>query len=231
MKAFHSFTVLIIVSFIFAACKKDSTSTGGNGSDIFSTCRLTERTDSTQNKTEYQYDSKGRLAYRIYINSVGDTTGIDTFNYVGSTMVGRAGTFDLNSNGDAIKMHYDPIILDLTYNDQGQLTSIADVTNGFHSTYTWKDGNMVTETATSTTTVTIENTYYMDKVNIFALTDRLQSFTGAQNKNLLKSVKETNGRNVTVTNYTYEFDAQGKVTRRICDGANPVNYTCKWNCR
>lgn len=112
----------------------------------------------------------------------------------------------------------------------------------FIHTYSWKAGNLVKTVGvndkTKDTISVFESTYYEDKPNVLANHEKLQTFTGTQSRNL---VKTTIGifegySNKQIQNYVYEFGADGKLSKVMMSGKSLMggdmmrNESYKWNC-
>ncbi len=131
-------------------------------------------------------------------------------------------TYLLNSQG----LITSPVNTNTTYvyNTEGYLTEITENLSGIgtrKTTNTIVDGNLVKkEIADPTSQLTTGYTYDVSKVNL----PNKRIFEGKQSRNLpLKSVQNFITTNVTnpplktnfTTTYTYTFDEQGRVKRRV----------------
>jgi hypothetical protein len=101
-----------------------------------------------------------------------------------------------------------------------------------NTTYTYVSGNLDKVTVESSNTsniTTVSFTYYPDKPNVFDNDVFGESFRGVGSKNLVKSrTVESNGVTGT-TEYSYDFDLQGRVVKvRTTINGNPqpdVSYS------
>lgn len=119
------------------------------------------------------------------------------------------------------------------YNGKGELSmNISTPVTGTSdtTTYSYSDGNVTVSTNKGKNTL---YSHYTDKA--FADGDLLKLLqilnTGAlavENKNLLKSVISPEG---SVTDFTYQQDNMGKITRLTLSGAANKNYSYTYDCK
>lgn len=159
-------------------------------------------TNGTPVTYTYTYNADGKLASELTdVNS-----GVN-YAYSGNKIT----TTDLN--GDTLLVY--------TTNTEGYVVIGVDPANTYVYEYnddwnminnngnvaTWGDGNRLT--ANNGVNV---YTYYTDKTNTVGNENKGQKYFGVDSKNLVKSLAFSN---FSTTNYTYEFDAQNRVTKRL----------------
>ena len=165
--------------------------------------------DSNEKET-YEYDSNGYNKSRI---SEGDT-GVHTLTYTVSdlnyvTIISEEKSKTLNST---------------TVKEFKNSTLLTNLGNRFAPENKMKS-------AVTDYTVKSEYLFYKDKINTIDYENWGISFFGRQNKNPIKQSTSTTlngGSNIEFTdirNYTYEYDAKGKITKKIADDGNYSVYT------
>ena len=144
------------------------------------------------------------------------------YNSTGAEVSSTPFLFEYDVNGYQVKKSYDNYVYSST------------VVNG----------NTIKLLKTNTSTGVVNTTdyeYFLDKKNLFNLNFLEQwwfdnvtndkSLMGTKNENLLKKATTTAGANTTVTEFTYTFDASGKVTdmsyTTTVNGGTPVTNSFK----
>lgn len=174
--------------------------------------------------SNYTYDSEGRLTevidddgYRTTVSYSSTTMTVTNYDSTGTNV---ADTYDypLNAQGFVTSAFGS----DLSFNSDGYLIGSTE-SNGAMTTNTYVDGNLTESTHTdSAYTSTSTYTYLTDKLE---LRDRgLKALYGESSKNLVSMINETNSNSSSTysTNYTYEYDSKGRVTKetRSANGQN-----------
>ena len=235
MKQFIYFA--LCATTFFAACEKDNTTTTDTPITAKS-CKVTT-VEAGDERQKISYDSNNRIniVEVSYIhNNYVDRNIVYTYT---SDKIKRSdydSFFLLNSQGYPLQTtpnfypHYD-----YEYNADGYLTKMIKTTRSFSTfivvptTYTYANGNRISET---TNTITTNYEYYTDKSNDLLPTlirdaGNLAIQFGKNNKNLLKK-STTNG--VTDFQYTYNYNSDGLVSTLIDSSTSEVLkffYTCK----
>jgi hypothetical protein len=224
-----------IFSAIIASCKKDETPK--------QTCRIITATrdisgmNSTFNLT---YNSEGKLS------SVTEGKKTSVYVYGGNTVIVNTtsdGLFyskriiTLNTNGLASNSRTENDITgadwdnsSYEYNGTEILKTTYTVSAGGAptiETYKWNGGNIVSLTSGSTT-YTLE--YFTDKPSqpgdYFYFTELISGYYILKAKNALKSIIT----GADITNFDYNFDADGKITSFICTGGSSYTQTYQYQC-
>lgn len=181
-----------------AACKKDEAAAG-------TAMVKTMTEDSTT--TTYTYDADNRIIKSQSTN--GHTANVTyTNNTVTITSTNGVNTYQLNSNGQATSATVNGNITNFVYNTDGKL--IREVGSDTIA-YVWTNGNM-TQLQTSFGAV-LNHTYYNTGANTLTNANFGMAYINSSSANLLKS---TCGATCDITTeYTYEFDAAGRVAKRV----------------
>jgi YD repeat-containing protein len=246
----QSLFLLVAAFFLVAACKKDETSSPTNNVPAEVSCLLTTMATNTGNVTSYYYDAQNRIVRTAAIGSGLSDSIIATYTYEGNVVTSRTPgavevvqKFFLNAAGFADSAvisvgAFGDIIMVRKYNDANQATELIMVgeiggTEYDQESYMeYTNGNLTKQTTIDnikslSTISTME--YYMDKPNKVKELEERNNFTNA-NANLLKKVSNDDG---TYTNYTYEFDTDGKVVKMMTvtdtnvESWNTYTWTCK----
>jgi YD repeat-containing protein len=221
-------TILFLSTLVlsFTACKKDETTPNTNNNNTGTpTCRVKTSLLNDGTLTTYYYDAQGRVTK--YTENDGTDSSETTYTYLGNkvTMDDGSGSEQyayLNSFGLADSLIYRfPPLLDVInivkYNSSGLPIEYAASGTVFGTeiqqviTMEYVNGNISKMTSNDGKTETITDyTYFMDKVN------KLKSFEQAtqfmyDNVNMVKSMISDDN---TSLNYVYEFDSEGKVTKK-----------------
>ena len=185
----------------------------------------------------YEYDAQGRISK--YTSNKGGEQVTYEFSYPQGKIVINDGKKDLvyplDNKGYLKKIDSDSY---LTYDEKGQLSKIDD------NSFIWKDGNLITETHTSTSWGGAEETsemkfsyYSNENKNRFFIfnneeRDEIDVYTtyfdllnaipvGVPTKNLLESIsksytyKKENASYATLIKFTYAYDKDGYVSRIV----------------
>ena len=182
----------------------------------------------------YEYDAQGRISK--YTSNKGDEQVTYEFSYPQGKIIANSGKqnfeFPLDNKGYLRKIDSDSY---LTYDEKGQLSKIDD------SKFIWKDGNLITETHTSSGQEEIQGmkfSYYPNenKNRFFIFNgerkDEIDVYTtyfyllnalpvGVPTKNLLESIyhsytdEEEKVSYATLIKFTYAYDKDGYVSRII----------------
>jgi hypothetical protein len=230
---------LLIMAVVFAAiiasCKKDEAPK--------QTCRIITATQviSGMNSTfNLTYNSEGKLS------SVTEGKQTSVYVYGGNTVIVNTtsdGLFyskriiTLNTNGLASNSKTENDItgsdwdnISYEYNGTEIIKSTFTVSAGGAptiETYKWSGGNMVSLTSGSTSTI-LE--YFTDKPSqsgdYFYFTQLIAGYNVLKAKNALKSISTGSD----ITNFDYNFDADGKITSFVCTGGSSYTQTYQYQC-
>jgi YD repeat-containing protein len=251
-------SLIILVAATWAllptACKKESTSKTDNGSGNATTCLVTSLDGGAVN-----YDAQNR------ITSFSTDGQSASYTYNGSKVViaisgdsmNATAEFNLNSMNYPATGKISTVVSGLpitinytyTYNADGRCTKAKQSLAFFGqemvtvTDYEYTNGNLTKETsydeATPEEKDVIAYTYLSDKTDSRALSMSkvfIADFQGKGSTNLIKnSTSTTFDGTVTIINYTYEYDASGKVTKETqtdsdsgeINGLSTYGYTCK----
>jgi len=219
--------VIISGVLFFTACSKDDSiknilkeETAGQaaqkGKPISQLTRIKTRTLGL-NITTFTYDASGRATG--YTGSSFLTYDYPDASHVIETPQWSPVTnYDLNNKGLAVKATDGNSSNIFTYNAKKQVESDFYESNGVtgNITYIYVNGNldkMTIESSNTSAITTASFTYYLDKPNVLDNDVFGESFRGAGSKNLVKSrTAESNGVTGT-TDYSYDFDLQGRVVK------------------
>ena len=182
----------------------------------------------------YEYDAQGRISK--FTSDKGGEQVTYEFSYPQGKIIANSGKqnfeFPLDNKGYLRKIDSDSY---LTYDEKGQLSKIDD------SKFIWKDGNLITETHTSSGQEEIQGmkfSYYPNEnKNLFFIfngerKDEIDVYTtyfyllnalpvGVPTKNLLESIyhsytdEEEKVSYATLIKFTYAYDKDGYVSRII----------------
>ncbi|HEX2631136.1 MAG TPA: hypothetical protein VHM26_19110 [Chitinophagaceae bacterium] len=221
----HSFSLLLIAFVILAgSCSKnnDSPAPGNTGSN---SARVKTYVGSWSQQS-YEYDSKGRIVKESWATGEhedyvwnNDNT-ITRTEYASDNSVVSVGTFELNADGLITKKTYsnnDEVVV-YFYNPDKTIAKRTNTNNGNTGVidYFYTNGNFDSSrySYNGTWNSTYTATYY-DKTDVLSDENFGFVFYGKSNKKLIKSEKTHYSNNVDIMwNYTYEFDGQGRVTKR-----------------
>jgi hypothetical protein len=228
--------IAVLFTVAFVSCKKD---------DVLKTsCKIitvTQVPAGMSSMYNLTYNSEGKLS------TVTDNKLSSVFVYSGNTIVvnttSSGGFFyskriiTLNTNGlasnsrtenDLTGDNWDNVTYE--YNGTEVIKSTSTSSGGgapYVETYIWSDGNMVSLTTGSTTT-TLE--YFTDKPtqdgDYFNITQLIAGYHVLKGKNALKSI--SNGSDI--TNFDYNFDADGKITSFVSTGSSTYTQTYQYQC-
>ena len=236
MKKIANQIPLIMVSILFfTACKKseilqsptEEIATASNSKKPqTAVSKIKTRTHGNGTSTlTYIYDGNGRVMqfsgpesttflFQNEMDTVFVTMFLETGPQVGDFL------YPINSKGLATKMDLGVTENIYTYNAKKNL--IEDKTmvgNDVHlMTHDYAGGNLA-ETKYTVNGIlkwTKTYTYYTDKLNSIGNEAFGQSYLGVDSKNLVKSLTFNSVANgITTTNYSYEFDPQGRVSKQM----------------
>ncbi len=210
----------LLTLLIFSSCKKDNSVSNGNGNGNSTTTKVVSSiiTDNsngssiTEYKT-YQYDAQGRVTYangEIYE---------ENYSYSGNSVVRiklphilgysyDTTTFNLNTQGLAVSDSKGGIY---TYDGNGYLLRAInyDPALGQMDTtvYVMSNSNIISSNVLNISNTLITYSFSQQKDN----RDFGLKFLGKHNTNLISSSTQGNINN----NYTYQTDAQGRVTTEL----------------
>lgn len=212
------FSVLAFIT----SCKKNDSSGTTNliRTCTFPPCMLCYTPSSLSYTVAYDYDNLGR---RVRTSQTGN---VNIIYLPGMVIIQNRDTLFLNNQG--LEMRESQSFDQYIYDSSGFLIedsiplvagrgSIVNYTIANGNTVAaitryWEQGVLTTDTMTYTFYPTIDNRNWGFP------------FAGKQNTNLIKTQTESRDGSVNVSNYTYMFDAQGRVTKQI-DGSNVYSYT------
>jgi hypothetical protein len=235
------FCALLILCSTFSSCKKDN--------DKKAACKIVTVTQTSSGSTgiiNITYNNDGKISTVNTSSSSGTSSKV--FTYSGNTIniVSTNGpstsrdSVTLNANGRASNIRSFNDMTGTTWSNQSfeyngnELLKVhqTDNTSSTPETTvaTYTNGNLVTLTSPSSTT-TIE--YFTDKNtqpgDYLELAYLINYGVGLfPHKNLLKTIDGGGG---SVTNFNYEFDADGKITKVTATGGGSITtltyqYTC-----
>ena len=231
------FFFLLVSATLFACSKNtDGVANPGTPGDVSYQIKKSSYNTGT---TTYTYDASGRIKTKTYLG--GERS---EFEYQAGKVLEKeydaAGilkvtyTYELNSNGIVEKETrsdmpgFSEIRL---YNSDKQMVKFTIVENGGTSTgdYFYSNGNCDSARFSSNGiwNTTIKNTYYTDKANVLGFESSGQFFWGKKSKNLIKSEQYffSNGSVGEKENYSYEYDAKGRVTKFTSEADNDLYIT------
>lgn len=209
MKA-HTFTLILFSAvLLITGCKKEDIG------DPFPKIRT--RVDDLGYTYTYTYRGDGKLLKMYgsdgYKSEYTYAKGVVTIN----NMAGEDNVstpyikLELNDKGLVTKETFDSAYTILhEYNGDNKLQ--RSVYPNRIEEITWIDGNIVRSESDG---ILLDYTYYTDNANM--LSDRVYGFDffGNDSKNLLKSTTVTANGETYTSNYTYEFDSKGRITKKI----------------
>jgi hypothetical protein len=243
--------LFVLLAFIFvAACKKEETPEDPIITPAEVSCYLTSMATNAGNVTNYYYDAQNRI-YKTATFASGQTDSIITnYTYGDKVVITRtSGTIEivqtnfLNANGfaDSAVMafgSFGELFLVRKFNSSNQVTEIklygeiggSEYDQEVYMEYT--NGNMSKQTAIDnvkslSTVSTME--YYLDKPNKAKKFEERSNFINS-NANLIKKTTTDGG---TFTNYTYELDSEGKMTKMMMVNEQNVETWSSyvWKCK
>jgi hypothetical protein len=228
------------------SCKKDKTEEP-TPTPSATVCLITKEANDDGSYTNNTYNSNNQIIASNSYNASDSSSEDLTWTYVGNkvTVTGGMGgavqNLYLNSKGliDSGRVSLSglaELYIQITYNAAGE--PITEATSGeifgnpFEQTTTieFTNGNRTKETLDDGTTTDVTTyEYYTDKLNLSAKSEEAATLMHS-NKNLLKRMTNSDG---SYTAYTYEFDANGKVTKQTETSSTAdvivTNYTWKCN--
>lgn len=221
----HSLFLLVAAAGLLVSCSKNKNDSPGNPST--GSIKMKTYTGDYGTQT-YTYDSKGRLVLLTYADGAkseydySNPDKIINHYYFSDGSLEGTGEYDLNPDGLIIKRVYSdgpPNVYTTEYDAKrnvikevatsGGNTSVSDYfyTNGNLDSMRYKwNGNYGH---------TIIYTYYTDKADVLNSDTYGRGYDGYYGKHLLKKeeTRYSNG-DVSIWDYTYEFDGKGRVTKR-----------------
>lgn len=225
------------------ACKKSEDEKPSGGGSSTSSCLVNKITDGSGGTDQYYYDSQDRVTKVVSTDSSGSKD--QTYTYSGNLVTvddGNGSTikYYLNNKGLADSAVYTLSVLgeirmQNEYNSVGQPVK-STVFGQFFGTeinqisyYELTNGNITKIRVVQDTAQSVTNmTYYTDKTNHAKRTEELSGFMYTS-PNLIKSVTDSDGN---ITNYTYEYDSNGKHTKQTYDdGIEVVSSVFDWLCK
>lgn len=238
------------------ACKKESTSTTDNSGGGTKTCLLDsvdggKVTWDANNRATQLVAPEGLVINFTYNgNKVNYTIDSDSFDYAVEVTLNGSNYPSTAKANFSIQGFPGTLTVDYTYNAEGQLirqkqtVNVLVINQVTITDYEYANGNMVKSIAYSedepdAKTVT-EYTYYTDKsdsrnASLSKIYVEGLGIAGIGSKNLIKkSIETAPDADPVTTNYTYTFDADGKVLSEITTDEDSgdqsiatYTYTCK----
>ena len=242
MKTLNKIIAIILITFS-TSCSKDEPQTIAQPEPVVVVPKVKTFTIGTSLYT-HTYDTQGRLLARIssdgYKNEYTYTSNTVTNKYYESNVQTSTYIYDLNADGLKIKSlrtfpsagNYQTVY---TYNANKQLVTLVNSNSLDTKTstktffYTAKDLEHTEETFSyNTNNWKFYYTYFIDKTNTF----------GNKNQGYLFDIEEESQHpiktltavfsptNTQVDSYTYEYDAQGRISKRIINNVpqNDIIY-------
>jgi hypothetical protein len=230
------FLMAVIITAVLASCKKDSTPDP--------ICRIititTVSSGATTATNSFTYNSDGK------ISTSSDGTSIVTFVYSGSTEIStttKGGVFvskniaTLNANGQTSNFRTETDALGTKWNNEAFEYNGTDIIKSTYTssaggatsinTLTWNGGNLVSASDGSTTT-TVE--YYPDiqaqTGDYFDIAQIEAGYRIYKTKNAVKSISSGS----TISNFSYSFDAGGKIISMIITSTSAITYNYQYQC-
>ena len=202
----------------------------------------------------YSYDSKGRVSeillalYGKYEYAYADTGIVISFYDTTGAYKGKQ-VYKLGSKGLAVSTYSSFSTSDqttYTYTPSGQLSTASTVrtltgqpTRRWDYFYYYTNNNLDSELISYNNGSTVTNSvyayydqYYTDKTNTLGNANYGQAFLGASSKNPVSAARDIGSDsqgNMPQTNYSYEYDAQGNITKVLHTWGSssfaPISYT------
>jgi hypothetical protein len=235
-KIFTGASTFLFGLLLFSSCSKtDLTNSSPAEESVQANAKPPAETSTIRVKTKsmgndirtYTYDASGRslgstsIVFNSIVYEYPDASHINyTLKYPGGTIASLV-VFDLNNKGLVAKANASTLQGFYTYNNKKQLIKHevnfdnGDVAVG---TFTYAGGNLDKVVSVYNGALSWSKTfsYYGNLDNVLGNEEIGESFLGADNKNLLKSsVFTIAGGSTTTENYSYEFDAQGRVSKTM----------------
>ena len=236
MKNFLTAFIIIPGLLFFVACKKDNSALAPQSEKLV-TQKVNKPSAPTRVKTEISNYASKTYYYNADLNSLGYTGSLSaTYSYPDALHIIEAGTavlethYDLNKKGlieKGINTNSDIYYL---YNSKNQLTErFIQGHDGDIDVliYIYKDGNLDSLKSFAGDILSSYQTftYYTDKPNVLNNETFGEAFRGAESKNLLKSSTFHGFNDTQVRDYSYSFDALGRVTTK----SNTINGNPEFN--
>ncbi len=228
--------IAVIINAVSISCKKDSTPAP--------VCRIititTVSSGATTATNNFTYNSDGK------ISTSSDGTYSTTFVYSGNTEIStttKEGVFHtkniatINADGLTTNFRTETNASGTNWYNQAYEYSGTEVIKSTYTTsagvtpsiitLTWNGGNLVSVNDGSSTT-TVE--YYPDiQAQAGDYFDILQMETGYRIYKTKNAVKSTSS-GTTINNFSYSFDAEGKIISMIITSTSATTYNYQYQC-
>lgn len=218
---------LLLVVTLIAGCakKKDDTT-------VYRVLTLTTEEATDTSTATFAYNSAGQCTEAVvftpgrritYAYSAGQVVAL-RYNQ-SSSIPSDTVVYQLNNSGFAASDNLGNMF---TYNSDGQLVSTTN-TNGYSSTNTWGNGNLVTSTDnTGGATTTYNWTYYTDRPDTRSYGMEWQ---GKRSINLISGYTLSStapGSTTSTHTFVYEFDSRGRVSKMTDTDGNDWNIVYRY---
>jgi len=221
------------------ACKKNNVDAPGGPSPSDGVFKIKTKA-SGADLTTYNYDGQGRVVSRDngdgskwqYEYAPG-VVNVKLFNSAGVFQYGYK--YELNADGlcARITVNNNPNYEILTlFNPDKTVAKRINHINGNTSSndYFYSKGNLDSTRFNGSNgdwESTIVNTYYADQPNVLLYESVGETFYGKNKKNMRKSevYKYPDGSSASQSDFSYEYDAQGRVIKETCIFGNNIGIT------
>ena|SRR5690349_14705047 len=230
--------ILMATTLFLMSCKKDSSNTLPPGAN---TPIRVKTSVSPYESWTYSYNNAGRVIERLSgVSRITDEYSSGKVIQKVFTLGGMltdTRTFTLDANGLITQKTNteDPAYLEtILYNNDRQMVKTIAQGSGYSEVdeYFYSNGNLDSSRIShdGAWTVSFRYTYYTDKPNVMDHENFGEVYYGKGSKNLYKTYQSVypDGTITEITNVSYEFDAQGRIVKRISQkGGNTgfINYT------
>lgn len=235
-KIFRTMTLIPLAGLLLTACQKSSIQDPGSNEEIAGAANggqkggpapIRVKTVTTGNDVRtYTYDASWRqlgstsTMYNTIVYDYVSSSLIKYSIYYNSGPLAGSSDLELNSKNLMIKQISPGLTGNYLYNNKKQLISHeVNWTGGdFGVTgYYYTNGNLTSmvNALNSLPNWSKSFTYYMDKPNSLSNDVFGESFRGVESKNLVKTMTSTINGTTSNESYEYEFDADGRVVKKI----------------
>lgn len=207
----YTLVLFVAVAMVASSCKKE---------EIVPTRVHTVSHGDTQGNVLYTHTYSYDDQYRL-VEVKQDDSVVATFRYNDLSVIQTNGAYTtvyaLNTDGYVTSANFSYLTLTTFY--YGAI-GYADYTeqSGIRSNYTWSGENLVSVYGSDT----VVYTYLSDKFTTIGNEYTGQAFLGKDSKNLVSTI--TYNTNAATVTFTYEYDGQGRVTKRT-NGSIVETYT------
>lgn len=224
----HSLLLLVAATCLLISCSKNNNDSPGNPNPPAGSIKI-KTYSSDAGTSNYTYDSKGRLLLRVYANGAKSEFDYSNPNKImqkyyfpNGTLEGTA-EMDLNAAGLVVKKVYSdggPNLYTIQYDADKNVIKEVNTSNGDETVtdYFYTNGNLdsLRYKLNGNHHYTAIFTHYTDKADVLNSDASGEGHDGYYGKYLLKKeeTRFADGSPGGVWEYTYEFDANGRVSKR-----------------